>query len=66
MSSKPLFPLDLNDSNVRMRDYLLAKFRKYVPLPQAEVLEIGIANGRFGVLLADRVAHYYGIDSDEE
>ncbi len=66
MPPKVLFPTELTDSNLRQRDYLRAKFRKYVDLPHSDLLEIGIANGRFGVLLADQVAHYYGIDPDEE
>lgn len=64
--TKPLFPLDLNESNIQKRNYLLTKLRKYVDLRHSDLLEIGIGNGRFGVLLADQVAHYYGIDPDEE
>ena len=66
MTTKTLFPLELTDSNRAQRDYLRAKFKRYTDLRHSDLLEIGIANGRFGVLLADKVAHYYGIDPEPE
>ena len=66
MNKKVLFPIELNESNRHKRDFLIGKFSKYVSLPNSDFLEIGIGNGRFGYLLGERVAHYYGIDVDEE
>lgn len=66
MAKKVLFPIGLNESNKYKRDYLIRKFSDYVDLASADFLEIGIGNGRFGYLLGERVAHYYGIDIDEE
>ena len=66
MVKKVLFPIELNGSNRYKRDYLIGRFSNYVGFSSADFLEIGIGNGRFGYLLGERVAHYYGIDIDEE
>lgn len=64
--TKVLFPIDLSERNRDLRNYLLSQFGKYVNLPTVDFLEIGIGNGRFGFLLGNSVAHYYGIDPDKQ
>lgn len=66
MNDKVLFPTELTENNKYLKNYLIAKFSKYVDLLKSDILEIGIGNGKFGFLLGKFVAHYYGIDIDEE
>lgn len=66
MTRKTLFPIELNEGNKNKKDFLINRFSQYVNLAAADLLEIGIGNGRFGYLLGQRVAHYYGVDVDRE
>ena len=58
--------LELTERDAYLRDYLIDKFNKYVELSQSDLLEIGIGKGRFGLLLAQSVARYYGTDVKKE
>jgi ubiquinone/menaquinone biosynthesis C-methylase UbiE len=66
MDKKVLFSVKMNKSNTYKKDFLIHKFNKYIDLPNSDILEIGIGNGRFGHLLGGEVLHYYGIDIDKE
>ena len=66
MNKKLLFSTELTEKNRYLQNYLIDKFSRHVYLPASNFLEIGIGNGRFGVLLGSNVAHYFGIDIDRE
>ncbi len=66
MSSLVLFNVELNEKNLRRRDYLLKKLRSYITTETSELLEIGVGNGRFGKLLAPYFQNYFGIDPSKE
>ncbi len=63
---KVLFSTELNERNLYRIDYLTNKFSKYKDLSDSNILEIGIGNGRFGLLLGDKFKQYFGIDVDED
>jgi len=63
---KILFSKEFDKRNIKFRDYLLNKFRKYVNLDTCDLLEIGCGNGRFATLLGSKIKSYTGIEPDEE
>lgn len=64
---KIIFPTELDMVNRYLKEMLQWRFERYAfPLRESEILEIGIGNGRFGLLFANQFKHYYGIDKDEE
>lgn len=63
---KVLFSIELDEGNKYRRDYVIKKISKYLDIKECSILEIGIGNGRYGVLLGNYVKTYSGIDIDEE
>jgi len=66
MGKKVIFDTGLSKKNILHRDFLLTKIKKYKNPASSIVLEIGIGNGRFVILLANKFKEYWGIDPDEE
>jgi|SRR3989338_1693968 len=65
MDKRVLFDTHLNKRNIGLRDFLVSTITKYKDPSSSVVLEVGIGNGRFVVLLADKFKEYWGIDLDE-
>jgi len=63
---KALFDTDLNKGNVQMRDFVLDKIGPVKRLNGLNALEVGIGNGRFGILLGRHFNKYFGIDTDRD
>ncbi|HLD79528.1 MAG TPA: class I SAM-dependent methyltransferase [Candidatus Nanoarchaeia archaeon] len=63
---KVLFDTSLNKKNIAQRDFFLNKIKRYKQPATSTVLEVGIGNGRFVILLADHFREYWGIDNDSE
>ena len=66
LMKKVLFSKKLDEHNIKLRDYLLNKFKEYVSLDSCNLLEIGCGNGRFATLLGPKVKSYTGIEPDKE
>jgi len=66
MKDKILFSTKMDSSARERQQYLSGIFSKYVDLSEADLLEIGCGNGRFGVVLGEVVKSYSGIDPDGE
>lgn len=66
LMNKVIFDASLSKKNIAYRDFLLTKIKKYRNPASSIALEIGIGNGRFVILLADKFKEYWGIDPDEK
>ena len=61
-----LFSTELSHNNILRRDTILRLIRNIRSPKNSSVLEIGIGNGRYGILLAPLVKEYVGIDQSKE
>lgn len=57
---------NLNKHNQKLKNFLTDKLNEHTNPNQAQVLEIGIGEGRVGRLIADKVNEYKGIDLNKE
>lgn len=65
MNEKSL-PFEITERDTHLGNYLINKLSKYVEPSASDILEIGIGKGKFGLLLANSVSRYFGIDIDKE
>lgn len=63
---KVFFSTDLTPDNIKLRDYLISQISEFMNMPESDLLDIGCGNGRFAVLLAEKIKSYTGIDPDKE
>ena len=66
MTNKILFDTSLNERNLKRKEFILNKIKKYRDPKKSIILEVGIGNGRFGKLLGDAFKKYLGVDPDKE
>ena len=64
--AKILFNTRKDKKNLQRRDFITKTLSEYLIPEDSIILEVGIGNGRFGLLLAEYFKQYLGIDPDEE
>lgn len=63
---KIIFNTELNERNIVLRNRIISLLGKYIQLEDSNALEVGIGNGRFGILIGKEFKSYSGFDIDKE